>query len=172
MKLIVKNTGSLLLLFVVLAPFLFFAVSFCQQLWIQHEMMEKVEQESLTTVTVAHTDFSWVRDEEEVLIKGHLFDVHSYQQNGDTTSFTGLFDEDEDAIATNIRLYFEQKEAHGNQTANTRIGFLFLPFYQPLVNTKLQPCWKFITTINQSFTNKSLPELFIKISTPPPRPLV
>lgn len=65
---------------------------------VRHEMKEKLEHASLSTVSVPVNEVQWVEKEKEIKINGRLFDVKTqYNENG-CIVFIGLYDEEEKAL--------------------------------------------------------------------------
>ena len=80
---------------------LFFTMLFLvKQLLIQHQMFEKMEQGYVSTYRFSTGDLHWIKEGKELLIKGKLFDVKACTTASDSTSVTGLFDEEEELLKT------------------------------------------------------------------------
>jgi hypothetical protein len=71
----------------------------------------------------------WVSEGEEILINGHLFDVESYKQTGNTLQVTGLFDTEEDNLNEQIKKLEQQKSNENNDKYTLLIGLLLQPLF-------------------------------------------
>lgn len=71
------------------------------QLWQYHLSetgTERMETESIQTITVKVEDVIWKEEGREVTIRGEYFDLVSWTLNNGTYTFTGVFDEEETAV--------------------------------------------------------------------------
>ena len=105
-------------------PMLFSAYFLVRQQIVQHKMREALEQQSLDTLNISLDKVKWVNEEEEILINGHLFDVESYKQIGNTLQVTGLFDTEEDALDEQIKQLEQQKSSGNNDKYTLLVGLL------------------------------------------------
>ena len=83
------------------------------QIIVQHRMLEKVEHANLVTIHINTAELTWTREGREASISGHLFDVQNYATSGETVTLTGLFDEDEDKLVSQLE-NAEQNQNEGN----------------------------------------------------------
>lgn len=67
-------------------------------------MKERLENVSLKSIIIEKDSFTWVEKNKEIKINGKLFDVKSYYVVADKIVFSGLYDEDEDAIDEKVNL--------------------------------------------------------------------
>lgn len=67
-------------------------------------MKERLENVSLKSIIIEKDSFTWVENNKEIKINGKLFDVKSYYVVADKIVFSGLYDEDEDAIDEKVNL--------------------------------------------------------------------
>jgi len=118
LKQLAIKSSTRFLLFVAFIPMLFICVFHMQQQIIRHEMKEKLEQQSLHTITVTAKDFQWIEEGNEIMIDGKMFDIHSYSQQNGTYFFTGLFDEEETRLV-------QQLEKTTDHTSENKILNLF-----------------------------------------------
>lgn len=111
-----KNIIAGLLLFLVVAPILVFAMFFISQKITQYEMEEKLEKASLQTITLSTKDFVWIKMGKEIIIGNEMFDVKSYEAIDNKIIFTGLYDKIEDQINNQINHLLNNKKTdkHSN----------------------------------------------------------
>ena len=99
-----KYIGASVMIIIILLPVVIY-ISLCiHKNIVSHQMEERLENASLKTILLKKDAFTWVKMNSEIEIKGKLFDVKSYKVLNDEILFTGLFDEDEDAIKKKIDL--------------------------------------------------------------------
>lgn len=67
-------------------------------------MKERLENVSLKSIIIEKDSFTWVENNKEIKINGKLFDVKSYYVVADKIVFSGLYDEDEDAMDEKVNL--------------------------------------------------------------------
>src|SRR5258708_22819112 len=104
-----KKILAFVMLLAVAAPLFFFTCFFAKQKWIEHEMEEQLENASLKTITVDIAAIRWVKENQEVIIAGKLFDVRSFTVNAGKITLTGLFDADEDILNEQMKNFVHQK---------------------------------------------------------------
>ena len=83
------------------------------QIIVQHRMVEKIEHANLVTIHINTAELTWTREGREASINGHLFDVENYSTSGNTVTLTGLFDEDEDKLVSQLE-NAEQNQNEGD----------------------------------------------------------
>jgi len=94
MKLNKKNISIFLLAISgipLLASFLFNIHS----LWIKHEMVERLENETLNKIVLLKDDVHWIEKGSELLIQGEMFDVKHYTIENNLFIAWGIFDQEE-----------------------------------------------------------------------------
>lgn len=62
---------------------------------IRDRMKEELEKQLLHTITVSNEDIHWVKKGKELLINGRMFDVKNAEQKTGSTTFKGLYDDEE-----------------------------------------------------------------------------
>ena len=72
------------------------------QLWIRHEMLEKLEVEHLHLITLNLKDLHWEEEGKELMIDGRMFDVNSMKISGDKVLLNGLYDDEETRLFNQI----------------------------------------------------------------------
>jgi len=65
------------------------------QMWIRHEMLEKLESEKLHVITLENHNLQWEQEGKELMIAGRMFDVKNFELHGDKLIVYGLFDDEE-----------------------------------------------------------------------------
>jgi hypothetical protein len=97
-------------------------------LWIKHEMVERMENETLHKIVLQKENVHWVEKGSELLIHGELFDVKHYSIENNLLIGWGIFDKEEtrlsiwveknnkskdDLILSNIFLALEKMQYFG-----------------------------------------------------------
>jgi len=93
-----KSILAVVFALVIAAPMcclFFYQVRLCYN---RFEMLERLEQESLHSITLSAADLHWVIPGKEIRIEGRMFDVKNIFQKGDAITVTGIFDEEEDEL--------------------------------------------------------------------------
>lgn len=128
------------------------AISGIYIVWIKHEMKERLEENNLQTVTLKNQDVVWYEKGREIIIQGELFDVKTYIEHQEYTSFVGLFDKAESSYASiadktmsksaenkqleDIGAYFHQLLLiHTNTTNTNHAGFSAIRYDEYLQST-------------------------------------
>ena len=99
-------------------------------LWIKHEMVERLENETLHKIVLQKEDVHWIEKGSELLIHGELFDVKHYTIEKNLFTGWGIFDKEEtrlsiwveknnnsrdDLILSNIFLALEKMQYYGSR---------------------------------------------------------
>ena len=87
-----------------------------RQLYVQHEMLEKLEKEQLISIRVKAVNVQWVKPKKECVVGSEMFDVKKIVVDGDDLILTGLYDAKEKALKRTIRQQSEQQSKQSNQT--------------------------------------------------------
>ncbi len=83
---------------------------------IEHEMLEKLEEGSLETLTLKEGSFHWYKKGKEIMVNGRLFDVKRIKKQEDKILITGLYDEKEDELnLTLLKLLDTRKQSSKQQ---------------------------------------------------------
>jgi hypothetical protein len=141
---------------------LFFLI---RQEMIQHEMKEKLEWQSLHIITLAADDVRWV-NKKEIWVDGKMFDVKSFSLKDGQYEFTGLFDEEETALAEQLK----NKARQHNEPGNSPLAQLFQWLQAAYLNNAtmlLSPGEA--ANLKYCFPPPDLTSPFKIIFTPPPR---
>ena len=105
-----KKIGAILLFGIQIIPLVLFFSFQLNRLFIQFEMKEKLEAQSLQRIVLDEHSINWVEQGAELIINGQLFDVYSINQlrNGKVEIF-GLADKKEDQLNTQVELLTKHK---------------------------------------------------------------
>lgn len=121
MKKIIKHISLVLILVAFTLPLatpLFLQIQNLHQQWL---MLEKLETQQLTTITLKANEIQWVKKGKECMIHGELFDVKSISVTGDQIILKGLFDDAEKKIKKSI-----EDNAKNEQQSNKAQQFIKL----------------------------------------------
>lgn len=164
MKQISITSSRYFLLLVGLIPALFACILHIQQQIIRHEMKEKLEQQSLHTISVSAKDFHWMEDGKEIMVNGSMFDIHSYTQKNGTYFFTGLFDDEETAL-------IQQLEKNNDSDSGNKTLIRFFQLLQSCYYKQQQDNIFIFVASNKEFisTKMLIPAPFTSVPTPPPQ---
>ncbi|HLP39514.1 hypothetical protein [Lacibacter sp.] len=97
-----------------------------KQLHVQHEMLEKLEKQQLTSVRVKAAIVQWVKPQKECVLGTEMFDVKKIVVDGDDLVLTGLYDAKEKELKRMIRQQSEQQSKQSKQTVQL-LSALALP---------------------------------------------
>jgi hypothetical protein len=168
-----KLTGKILSFIgatLVMLPFIYAATSVIIYQVNRWEMMEKLEQQGLQTITLTSSDkYYWEEEGKEININGEMFDVESYSTQGAALIVTGLFDGQEDELNNHISAFFAKQDHNKNGNHSTIEQLVSLVFLQDhMTAANVTPPVIPVNTINLHITQFLLsvkPDTF----TPPPR---
>lgn len=131
-------------------------------------MKERLERELLVSVTLNSGDILWVKKGKEILMDGRLFDIKSLQFNGNSYTFTGLFDDEETTLVKKMKKQHE----NGNASTATNQAYIQLMQWLQSVFYDSQPLDTWLSQKQIFFCYSgsfSLPRLFKVVLTPPPQ---
>jgi hypothetical protein len=160
-----KISASIFLIasFIPVAMVLSFHIN--QQL-VRYEMKEKLEEQNLHTITLSTENVHWVKKNKEILVNGKMFDVKSFSIENGLFKFTGLYDEEETALADQLENNFNKN----NHTQSWLISNLFSWLHSVYPGDKIEILVpENRTRIVAHFINNSLSSPFKIILTPPPQ---
>ncbi len=166
-----KNIFAFPLLLMVLMPMLVCVYFLVKQQCIKAEMEEKLEECSLTTITLLKKNIQWVEQGKELIVQGELFDVKEVTQKNDSLVISGLFDSAEKEIKQKLSL------ALGNQSnTDTPLHLLITQFLSPALllsqnNSNLLPIFFLSPKIKYFIPTQNILTVSIEIATPPPNTL-
>jgi hypothetical protein len=135
-----------------------------RQLHIQHEMIEKLEKESLLTIRVKTASIQWVKPKKECALNGEMFDIKWMQVIGDETILTGLYDEKEKELKRMLRRQTDQESKQAQHMLQLFFGVA------PPAQTAQQDLFVAKSVIAISLFRISLYHSpFLGFQTPPPK---
>lgn len=83
----------------------------CYGKWIQHEMMEKLEEDHLQVVSISLENIKWKTKDKELIIGDAFFDIKYMIRKENTIEFHGLFDHAEKKLEAQL-----EKSLSGNES--------------------------------------------------------
>lgn len=127
------------------------------------EMEKKLEQATLTTLSVPVTAIEWVVPGKEIIVNGRLFDIKSQHTENGRMVVTGLYDDEEKALK-DVAAGHQHHEWLNNLLQKMFSGsydhhFPRQPAIGPLVNT---------TATEGSIVIKKHAAPFTRVAAPPP----
>ena len=116
---------ALVLLLITSIPCLLFVYYQSAQWYAQQQMEEKLEKAHLQTLSIPVSEVKWFRENKEIIVGQKLFDVKSVINRDGIASFTGLYDDQETNIKTQLEnLELEEDENAKNESAINLISIL------------------------------------------------
>lgn len=100
LKPILKKLTSLFFILPGFAPLLFIIIFTVKQQAIRHRMKERMENQSLHSITLANNEIDWVKKGKEIRVNGKMFDIKSITCKNGLITFYGLYDEEETILKT------------------------------------------------------------------------
>lgn len=94
----IHKSALLLLLLATAMPYLLTLLFWAERHAIRETMEQKLKATHLVELRLLPHEFSWVKKDKEIRYKNRMFDIKTHQQNGNTSIFTGLFDDEEKAL--------------------------------------------------------------------------
>jgi hypothetical protein len=160
-----KMTSNCLLLLLAAMPLLYTLLIGIPQKAIQHKMKERLETQSLHTITVAENDVQWTRDGEEIWVNGRMFDIKSSHLQNGVYVFSGLYDNEETAFLEHL-----QKDQQNNPENNKQLVQLFQLLQSIYSNPKEEIIFPENSPADKFIPGSSpLASQYISIFTPPPQ---
>ena len=162
-----KKILAFAMLLLVAAPLFFILGHLVKRELIYHQMMEKLENNSLHTISIRLADINWIKKNKEVMVDGKLFDVKSWEIIDGQAKLIGLFDDEETKLEKEFSSTMQQnnnQQAPINQLALKFIfNFLFTNKQALLTPLLLQNCKPVYLVYNEDAV-----ALSFTINTPPP----
>jgi hypothetical protein len=91
------------------------------------EVDEKMETETLHSISIAKADVIWIRAGKEVLVNDEFFDVKRTELRNDSLILTGYFDTEETELLGSFKKYTERN--NNGPFGKSLFKFLFSPFF-------------------------------------------
>lgn len=162
-----KHITVLGLLLLMVMPLFFSVAVMVKQKILQFQRMERFETEAIQRISVSPEKLLWVKDGKEVIIEGELFDVESYEQQGNKILLTGFYDNKEEKLVKDIKDIYQNNKAESPfNRAVTK--FLLVPFYLEPGSSSLLNSWQTITRRFSNYTEPISTGCHAAVS-PPPR---
>jgi hypothetical protein len=161
----IKKITSLLLILLVLLPSLFIFFVAAQREKIRHSMKEKMEEHLLHSITIQNDDIVWVKPGKEIRIGEQMFDIKHINRGEHTTTFLGLYDEEETMLNKQVRDGWNKNTNKQSLLLSHLVQFLYSFYFIP--QAEVDP----IVYIENKFNNPAPPLLsagYTSVSTPPP----
>ena len=152
-------------------PLLFTILFLVKQQLVQHHMFEKMEQGYVSTYRFSTVDLQWIKEGKELLIKGKLFDVKACIIASDSTTVTGLFDEEEELLKKTYLQIANSKNDPPTPLQLLLLKSFFSPAFTISSNQILSLQYILISDKILPVGEETIVSLYYPIITPPPRNL-
>jgi hypothetical protein len=158
---------AFIMLMIVGAPLCIFSFLWAKQIYIQHQMEEKLETAALKTIEIDNISFVWVKKGKEIVVNNKLFDIKTFTEKDGTTIFTGLYDSDETEIKKVLNNITQNETDKNNPT---KLSLLKLAFSPMIKNDSFLEINIVLTTSKAHYSVfKAYPiKQLISVATPPP----
>ena len=107
---------------IIAAPLLFILVLQGLQLYVRHQLEERLEREAQVQLALPAGELVWVEKGREILVDGKMFDITNIRYEGDTALVTGIFDDQE----SDIMHLLQQRAATSQDAAGLAHLFVWL----------------------------------------------
>ena len=134
--------------------------------WIQHEMMEKLEEGHLQVVSISLENIKWKTKDKELIIGDAFFDIKYMIRKKNTIEFHGLFDHAEKKLEVQL-----EKSLSGNESDKGLFKVSqFMLQLQYLFSSKDNNNWHndAITSTYIEVDAKAYSNVNLDLDTPPP----
>ena len=167
-----KHIVAIYLLAIICYPGLLFLYLQASKIIVRYEMLEKLEREQLTEITLPKKDVVWFEQDKEIVVDNRMFDVKSSIDKNDSIVFKGLFDEKETLLKKRVSDLVDKKRSSSSlndvsiTTIIFQLGYLSTDFFnlpEPSGNNILY-------MIRRS--KEKLPEGHNSLPYAPPEPIV
>jgi hypothetical protein len=162
-----KKIMAFSLLLLVAMPLLIFSFLQLKQLYIQHQMEERLELASLKTIELSYNSFTWIKNGKEILINNKLFDVKSFTKKENSIVFTGLYDNDEDSIQKSIEHLAQHEKNDGNPIKLSILKLAFSPMMKSQFTFETNIFFTQIQKVYAVFQENSISQSISVPTTPP-----
>lgn len=98
---------------------------------LRHAMREKIQSHELVSLEIPGSAIHWVEKGKELVIDGRMFDVRSIRYEGDTCLLTGLFDDDETTLYTQLARSEEGRKGAGIVPGLLQVCLGIIAMYTP-----------------------------------------
>lgn len=149
---------------IIAAPLFFILVLQGLQLYVRHQLKERLEKEAPVHLVIPAGELVWVKMGREILVDGKMFDITTIRYEGDTALVTGIFDSKETSIMHGLK-----RQASPTKAA-TGLGHLFV-WLQQFVATGTTLAFSFGPSDAPSFAPLTLarytPPVLLLLAPPP-----
>ncbi len=166
MKPSIKKITSLFLILLGFTPLLFVIIFSIRQHSIRHRMKEKMENQSLQSITIDDNAIHWAKPGKEIWVKGKMFDIKSIAHKNGLTTFYGLFDDDETLLKKVFEKGCKKKMTEENMLLSQLFQCLQGVYFIPAPNSPFFSD-KQLHEVSQNSPN--IQSQFKTILTPPPQ---
>ena len=97
-------------------PIFFSGFFLASRLMIRITMLERVDEEKLTTLLIPENEFRWYNPGHEIVVGGKMFDVKSIQLQNGVYNIKGLFDEHETELNKIEEDYTNNNEGNSSKS--------------------------------------------------------
>jgi hypothetical protein len=161
-----KKITSLLFILLGSTPLLFVLVFTIKQQSIRHLMKDRMEKQSLHSITLADNEIYWAKEGKEIWVNGQMFDIKSTDHKNGLTTFHGLYDDDETNLKKNFNNGWKKKMTEQNQLLGQLFQCLQGVYFMPATNSPVSSSKQHhIASLNST----KLQSQFKTILTPPPQ---
>ncbi len=157
-----KTYSSFFLLLLVALPLVYVTTLQVSEIINRHQMMERLEEEALQTISIPLQELIWVKKGKEILVGNKRFDVKEIVLKKNMAVVTGLFDEEEEALVKKLN-----KQHSSQQTALLKIWFPVFKSSLKEPNDVAPMSW--LKNEYQIYYCLKLPTTLLQITTPPPK---
>lgn len=95
-------------------------------------MKERLEEQLLQTITLEVKDIHWAKAEKEIWVNNRLFDIKSSVYYNGLFTFTGLYDDDETLLITQLQKNHQQENNTGNKILLQSLQLFPITFENPV----------------------------------------
>lgn len=167
-KFIPRQINSLFLLLLACTPLLYTVSLQLRQRIIQFQMQEKLEMESLISISIPKNKINWHKKNKELIHNNRLFDVKSVKADIGNIVFTGLYDDDETILTEKMKDNGKNNSLHQN---------MLVEFFHLLMGSYHSQKAESEKPIQLSFNFYVIKNViplspYISFNTPPPKNLI
>lgn len=113
---------------IIATPLLFIVLLQGLQLYVRHQLAERLEKEAQVHLAIPAGELVWVKRGREIVVDGQMFDIKTIRYEGDTVLVTGIFDHKETGI---MRLLKQQGQASQSSRSLAHLFVWLQQFVDP-----------------------------------------
>jgi hypothetical protein len=145
---------------------LFVLVFTIRQQTIRHRMKQRMEKQSLHSITLADNEIHWVKAGKEIWVHGKMFDIKATVHKNGLTTFYGLYDEEETLLKSVFNNGWKKELSQQNKLLSQLFQSFQGIYFIPVTNSPTISCKQ--NSLASSHSSK-LQSQFKTILTPPPQ---